>query len=72
MNFKGYEEKSRLGYRAETINLAGFESFVPSQFDNSLHLTFGPWVTQLLDVSISSKQPEKLLDQLWGGVSKSR
>ena len=50
----------------ETITFPGFESFVPSNYYNSLDLRFGAWVMRLFDISISSKQPEKLMDQLFG------
>ena len=64
-----YDEKSRLGYLTKTVNFPGHESFIPSNHYNSLYLTAGPWFMRLFDISINSKQPEKLIDLLLGKPS---
>ena len=61
-----YDEKSRLGYLTKTVNFPGHESFIPSNHYNSLYLNAGPWFMRLFDISINSKQPEKLIDLLLG------
>jgi len=61
-----YEEKSRLGYAAQTIMFPGFESWVPSNVYQSLTTTWGPWMTKLMEVSVASKHAEKFIDRLVG------
>ena len=62
----GYEEKSRLGYASQTISFPGFESWVPSNIYQSLSTTWGPWLVQVLEMSVASKHAEKFLDRLVG------
>lgn len=62
----GYEEKTRLGYSTKTSFFPGFESFIPSNHYNSLHLQLGPWFSKLVEYSVSSKQADKFIDFLIG------
>ena len=62
----GYEEKTRLGYSTKTSFFPGFESFIPSNHYNSLHLKWGPWFNKLVEYSVSSKQADKFIDFLMG------
>ena len=62
----GYQEKARVGYVTEALAYPGLESFVPSHHYGSLSVTMGPWLTKLVEYSLSGKQLDKFVDQLLG------